>query len=64
MEYTDCVMHYKAWCLWVHPRGERQRNLAASIRGLARERKKMVQEERGKGSNGVGVGGWGAAKDM
>lgn len=45
-------MHYRARWLWEHSRGERQRNMAASIRCLAREKK--VQEERGNGSWGVG----------
>lgn len=50
--YTDCVMHYRAQWLWEHSRGERQRNMAASIRGSAREKK--VQEQRGDEAGGLG----------
>ena len=45
-------MHYRAQWLWEHSRGERQRNMAASIRGLAREKK--VQEQSGNASWGLG----------
>lgn len=50
--YTDCVMHYRAQWLWEHSRGERQRNMAASIRGSARVEK--VQEQRGNEGRRLG----------
>lgn len=50
--YTDCVMHYRAQWLWEHSRGERQRNMAASISGWAR-----VEKQEPRGNKGLGVGG-------
>lgn len=50
--YTDCVMHYRAQWLWEHSRGERQRNMAASIRGWARVEK--VQEQDREWGSGLG----------
>lgn len=55
---TDCVAHYKGQRLWEHFSGERQRNMAASIRGLASEKKGVRRE------TGWEHGGWGAAKDI
>ncbi len=43
--YTDCVMHYRAQWLWEYSGGERQRNMAASIRDSAREKKVLEQRE-------------------
>lgn len=51
-------MHYKAQRLWELFSGERQRNIVASIRGLASE-KKGARRETGRER-----GGWRAAKDI
>lgn len=56
--YTDCVMHYKAQRLWELFSRERQRNMVASIRGLASEKKGARRE------TGWERGGWRAAKDI